>query len=168
MLKLNWKFSKDEVAVSPVIGVILMVAITVILAAVIAAFVFNMGGNLTEAPPSVNLVAMSNSATIGADIVIKHEGGEPLPGSDWKFSVVAEGNTTAYVTTNSDDDFEVGMQLIIDTRETTERTADSWGDGWKYSDPGSGDPLETGKKYSVQIVHIPSNSIVLNSVVEIR
>lgn len=35
--------SKDERAVSPVIGVILMVAITVILAAVIAAFVLDMG-----------------------------------------------------------------------------------------------------------------------------
>ncbi len=35
--------STEERAVSPVIGVILMVAITVILAAVIAAFVLNMG-----------------------------------------------------------------------------------------------------------------------------
>jgi len=35
--------SKDERAVSPVIGVILMVAITVILAAVIAAFVLDLG-----------------------------------------------------------------------------------------------------------------------------
>ena len=36
----------DEEAVSPVIGVILMVAIVVILAAVIAAFVFGMAGNV--------------------------------------------------------------------------------------------------------------------------
>ncbi|ADB60844.1 Protein of unknown function DUF1628 [Haloterrigena turkmenica DSM 5511] len=38
--------SEDERAVSPVIGVILMVAITVILAAVIAAFVLDMGDDL--------------------------------------------------------------------------------------------------------------------------
>ena len=38
--------NEDERAVSPVIGVILMVAITVILAAVIAAFVLDMGGSL--------------------------------------------------------------------------------------------------------------------------
>jgi archaeal type IV pilus assembly protein PilA len=37
---------KNDEAVSPVIGVILMVAITVILAAVIAAFVFGMAGNI--------------------------------------------------------------------------------------------------------------------------
>ena len=39
---------KNDEAVSPVIGVILMVAITVILAAVIAAFVFGMAGNISK------------------------------------------------------------------------------------------------------------------------
>ena len=39
---------KDEEAVSPVIGVILMVAITVILAAVIAAFALNMPGEIQK------------------------------------------------------------------------------------------------------------------------
>ncbi|RLI85985.1 MAG: type IV pilin, partial [Archaeoglobales archaeon] len=41
---------KDKRGVSPVIGVILMVAITVILAAVIASFVFGMGGKVKAAP----------------------------------------------------------------------------------------------------------------------
>ena len=166
-MKANRIFSKDEEAVSPVIGVILMVAITVILAAVIAAFVFGMGGNLTEAPPSVSLVASSNSASPGADIVIKHIGGEALMGSDWKFSVVPEGNTSAYVTTNSVDDLEVGMQLIIDTRQTSETVASGWGDLWKYSGVAGDDLLLTGK-YSVQVVHIPSNSMVLDTIVDIR
>ncbi|WP_323676915.1 type IV pilin N-terminal domain-containing protein [Halorubellus sp. PRR65] len=40
----------DEDAVSPVIGVILMVAITVILAAVIGAFVLGIGGSQTQVP----------------------------------------------------------------------------------------------------------------------
>ena len=40
----------DEDAVSPVIGVILMVAITVILAAVIGAFVLGIGGSQTQTP----------------------------------------------------------------------------------------------------------------------
>ncbi len=42
------KFLKREDAVSPVIGVILMVAITVILAAVIAAFVFGMASGVSK------------------------------------------------------------------------------------------------------------------------
>jgi flagellin-like protein len=40
----------DDDAVSPVIGVILMVAITVILAAVIGAFVLNIGGSQDTTP----------------------------------------------------------------------------------------------------------------------
>jgi flagellin-like protein len=42
------KFMKKEEAVSPVIGVILMVAITVILAAVIGAFVFGLAGSVQK------------------------------------------------------------------------------------------------------------------------
>jgi flagellin-like protein len=38
----------DEDAVSPVVGVILMVAITVIMAAVIGAFVYGYGGSMTK------------------------------------------------------------------------------------------------------------------------
>jgi flagellin-like protein len=53
---------KNDEAVSPVIGVILMVAITVILAAVIAAFVFNMGGNIQKTKiVSVGLTRTSQS-----------------------------------------------------------------------------------------------------------
>lgn len=44
---------KNEEAVSPVIGVILMVAITVILAAVIAAFVFGMTGDMPSATKNI-------------------------------------------------------------------------------------------------------------------
>lgn len=42
------KFSKEESGVSPVIGVILMVAIVVILAAIISAYVFGHAGNVQK------------------------------------------------------------------------------------------------------------------------
>ena len=55
---------KNEEAVSPVIGVILMVAITVILAAVIAAFVFGMAGNIQKTKiVSVTLTRSGTSVT---------------------------------------------------------------------------------------------------------
>lgn len=65
-------FQNDE-AVSPVIGVILMVAITVILAAVIAAFVFGMAGS-TSASKNVGMTVTPNSTGVtilwqgGADV----------------------------------------------------------------------------------------------------
>ena len=63
---------KNEDAVSPVIGVILMVAITVILAAVIAAFVFGMAGNITK----TKVVAMTVAKTDSSHIRIMNQGGQ--------------------------------------------------------------------------------------------
>jgi flagellin-like protein len=67
------KFTKhNEEAVSPVIGVILMVAITVILAAVIAAFVFGMAGNISKTKVvSATLTRPNTSA-----IVTTFQGGQ--------------------------------------------------------------------------------------------
>jgi len=49
-MELKTLFTGDERAVSPVIGVILMVAITVILAAVIGTFVLGLGESVSEEP----------------------------------------------------------------------------------------------------------------------
>ena len=58
----------DDSAVSPVIGVILMVAITVILAAVIGSFVLNLGGSLGQSAPQASFGfdydTASNNTTI--------------------------------------------------------------------------------------------------------
>lgn len=67
-------FKNEEEAVSPVIGVILMVAIVVILAAVIAAFVFGMAGS---SGTSKNIgMTVSPNATDGIDIL--WQGGSDL------------------------------------------------------------------------------------------
>ena len=63
---------KNEEAVSPVIGVILMVALTVILAAIIAAYVFGMAGNITK----TKLVAASMSRPNQSVIVVTYAGGQ--------------------------------------------------------------------------------------------
>jgi len=63
---------KNDEAVSPVIGVILMVAITVILAAVIAAFVFGMSGNISK----TKTVALTVQKESGAAITIMNNGGQ--------------------------------------------------------------------------------------------
>jgi flagellin-like protein len=66
------KLMKNEEAVSPVIGVILMVAITVILAAVIAAFVFGMAGNISK----TKVVAATASQQGATTIFITYQGGQ--------------------------------------------------------------------------------------------
>jgi flagellin-like protein len=64
------KFMKEEDAVSPVIGVILMVAITVILAAVIAAFVFGMSGGVSKTKNVAVTVRQ-----VGTDCEMTEQGG---------------------------------------------------------------------------------------------
>jgi len=68
----NMKFTQNEDAVSPVIGVILMVAITVILAAVIAAFVFGMSGNIQR----THVVAVTVEKTGTDTISVMNQGGQ--------------------------------------------------------------------------------------------
>lgn len=65
-------FYRDDKAVSPVIGVILMVAITVILAAVIGAFVFGMGSSVKK-----TYIVMATGERVNASVVrITFQGGQ--------------------------------------------------------------------------------------------
>ncbi|MFC7077880.1 type IV pilin [Haloarcula halophila] len=76
----------DDDAVSPVIGVILMVAITVILAAVIASFVLGLGDQTQSATPQASFsFDYDNSA--GADdddglLSVTHDGGDTIQASE--------------------------------------------------------------------------------------
>lgn len=71
---MKFGMKKNEKAVSPVIGVILMVVITVIIAAVLAVFAFGIGAPGTT--PSAALKIQTISVTGGIDIV--HSGGDPV------------------------------------------------------------------------------------------
>ena len=63
-------------AVSPVIGVILMVSITVILAAVVGGFVLGMGDSVNQTAPQASFAfELSESET---NVTITHDGGDPL------------------------------------------------------------------------------------------
>jgi len=107
--------SKNNDAVSPVIGVILMVAITVILAAVIAAYAFGIGGNLPRQymvgavvtqvsdsqidvmyvggpdDDSVDYITVRITTSDGIEIPPRYLNGTPEPGST---SIVSDGNFT--------------------------------------------------------------------------
>ena len=76
MSRLGWrgkemKFNKNEEAVSPVIGVILMVAITVILAAVIAVFVFGMADDIQ----GTHVVSVTSKMVNDSHIMVTYQGG---------------------------------------------------------------------------------------------
>lgn len=79
----------DERAVSPVIGVILMVAITVILAAVIGTFVLGLGDRVSTAQPSASFqFDYTNQDTAGNDsLQVTHASGDTIQASTLNASV---------------------------------------------------------------------------------
>jgi flagellin-like protein len=98
-MKLKQLFTDDK-AVSPVIGVILMVAITVILAAVIGAFVLDIGGNQQQVPQaswdfsqnqSVSTAQSASSPDEAVMVTVSHDGGDSV--SDSNVDVTIDGQT---------------------------------------------------------------------------
>jgi flagellin-like protein len=111
------KLLTDDEGVSPVIGVILMVAITVILAAVIAAFVLGIGD--TEDPaPSASLNYAADES--GPDIDLEHESGDSFAVDDAQVTLDDGTNSTVDGVTLDDvtgasagDQFSPGDSLNI-------------------------------------------------------
>ena len=111
---------KNEEAVSPVIGVILMVAITVILAAVIAAFVFGMTDNVQ----TQKNVALGLQKT-GTSLQVTIQGGADV--ADLTYLMVTIGTDTYYTTASgftisgntetaraTDKEIKVGQVFVVD------------------------------------------------------
>ncbi|KGK97823.1 hypothetical protein LI82_08625 [Methanococcoides methylutens] len=101
--------NRNEDAVSPVIGVILMVAITVILAAVIAAFVFGMGPS--EMAPQSSL-KLSNVSDDGFNL--NHQGGDEIL---WNNTNLIVDNAPVTV---SEDNLTAGSSIFISTSSALE------------------------------------------------
>ena len=72
---------EEDRAVSPVIGVVLMVAITVILAAVIAAFVMDMGDGMGDSAPTASF-DWEEEGGEGNHHSVTHDGGDELDPSE--------------------------------------------------------------------------------------
>ncbi|AKB13940.1 flagellin N-terminal-like domain-containing protein [Methanosarcina thermophila] len=115
------KLFMNNKAVSPVIGVILMVAITVILAAAIGSSVFGQG--TAQPAPQANLNIEADGITDGlATIKIEHLGGDPINFS--KSKVVASVNGGNSQTVAAD----LGTISIGDIKKLALRNAESTAD----------------------------------------
>ncbi|WP_418283928.1 type IV pilin [Halorubrum sp. DTA46] len=136
-------FNSDDRAVSPVIGVILMVAITVILAAVIGTFVLGLGDSLGDNQPSaqlnVNVDYAANNTTI------EHNGGDSIESDELTVIVSFDGDT--YRSANAyDSRFSVGDQFVADL-DNGDNTATA---------------LTSGNDIRIRVVHESSDSILLD------
>ena len=152
-------FKKDEEAVSPVIGVILMVAITVILAAVIAAFVFGMG--TPEAAPQAQLKVVDNTS-VAVDtpsegvIIIQHKGGDAIDIAELKIQISDDSGSTWH----SEEDTSNPITLKPSTGSLTV------GGQLKVFDNSTAQIDDAGT-LKVQIIHTPTSNFLLDTNVQI-
>lgn len=110
--------NRRERAVSPVIGVILMVAITVILAAVIGVFVLGLGEDLGQSAPTAT-VTIDNASDSG-NITLEHQSGDTLELGDDDYSILVDGSE---VDVNDwgvgEGDFSAGEETEVDLSTTS-------------------------------------------------
>lgn len=98
-MKANQKFRSEDHAVSPVIAVILMVAITVVLAATVYVWVSGFGGSSGQAAKTISLAQNKEGSVIAYTVTGATTG---LRWSDLKFSVA--GVSTDFQIVLSDGD----------------------------------------------------------------
>ncbi|WP_144920859.1 type IV pilin [Halorubrum salsamenti] len=96
----------EDRAVSPVIGVILMVAITVILAAVIGTFVLGLGDQLGDTAPQASFTIDGNNTS---HVNITKTGGQSIEASDLTISIDGERGTDGF----GDGPWESGQQKSV-------------------------------------------------------
>ncbi len=163
------RWFRDEKGVSPVIGVILMVAITVILAAVIASFVFGLGSKAPKSAPQASLV-VSKAANNGTYdyILLDHQGGESIFWQDIQIVIAGpDGSTTVNFDNNGNPsgtnvntswsglEIDVGTTQSFDPGERIKIVADgtSWGD--------------VGDTIDVKVIHKPTGQTILSTSVRL-
>lgn len=102
-LVLPGRGTRYDPAVSPVVGVVLMVAITVMLAATIGSFVIGMGATIDRTPPYADLIAqdaperfLDNSSGRRGFIQVHHDGGDTLTVDNLQL-VIREASTNNVV-----------------------------------------------------------------------
>ena len=122
------KLLKDDDAVSPVIGVILMVAITVILAAVIGTFVLGLGENVQQNSPNAQFSFDYDNSSDTMDIT--HTSGEEVSQDNFVVSSSVGGmNDTAhggpnFADNNTDGELIPGADANAGTTYTITNTDD--------------------------------------------
>ena len=143
------EFLRAQRGVSPVIGVIIMVAVTVVMGAVVAGFAYGYLGNTPKAP---NLaLSVIDDPTDSTSVLVKHNGGESIGANEWKGSVTAGKESTANFTTQT----QLGARAIS-TGTTLDVTTDT-----------NGIAVTTGW-YHFVAVHTQSDAILLDTDVLVR
>ena len=140
--------NNDDRGVSPVIGVILMVAITVILAAVIGTFVLGLGDSVGDNQPTAQLSVDLDQTEGEESLTIEHNGGDSISSEALRVVVTGPDEQRA----EADDVFEDRFSV---------------GDSETGEFDGSNGEISEGEDVRIRVIHQPSESILLDRSIEV-
>jgi hypothetical protein len=199
-------------AVSPVIGVMLMIVVTIIIAAIVSAFAGGLAGEQEKVPVAQfelrlyssfqdeAVASGGQSFSVGKQSYTVYGGvpqfmvimknGEPLPTKDLKlvtYRTASNGTFLKHEYTGESVIGERGLYWDLPWHRGTsiETSEDTWGGGNSIIHPGElyraqpaapvdkvlGDgvsSLPVGETIEVNIVHVPTNTIICHQVVTVQ
>ena len=119
-------FDSDDRGVSPVIGVILMVAITVILAAVIGAFVLELGSSAATEQPQASFDFEFNGSNVNVThVTVTHQGGSEIDNSSISVVLDKSYNNSEYNWGGADGIITAGESMDSSDISTNSSGADT-------------------------------------------
>jgi len=150
----------DDRAVSPVIGVILMVSITVILAAVIGAVVLQLGDSVSNTAPQASIGVDSISAA-DDEIVLRHSGGDTIEWSDTDLIVAKDNSTKDELRWNGpgEEAFSPASSVTITTNKTSDVVLNT-GTTDHAADQGGEYTLAEGDRLTITLLDTSSGEII--------
>jgi flagellin-like protein len=165
------KFISEEKGVSPVIGVMLMIVVTVILAAAVSAYTSNMG-NSQQVAPHVSLTA--EASIHDGYILLSHLGGETI---DRRYiDVVIESgypSSTGYVDianvnfTGSSDFLNAGYEAKIRFQNTTDNSSLDY-DQIFFEGPEISQGVELGEPFELIIIDTNSGNAIYDKKITLQ
>jgi len=161
-MNLRKQLGTEERGVSPVIGVILMVAITVILAAVIGGFVLQLGSGVGDAAPQAS-IGVSDTNFANDSIELRHSGGDTIEWADTNVILEVTGsadNTVQWDSPNSDA-LSTGQRATIYTKNGSAKIATETKK--TGADTETNFSLEDNDKVTLTLIDRPSGEIISES-----
>lgn len=166
--------SGERRAVSPVIGVVLMVAITVVLAALVGTFALGLGGGQEPAPQATFSAEVTDHPTDGAHVTLVHEGGDPIEATRTRVVVrLVENNGVGEPEGDADivEPASSEATLTAGDETTYEVYGNVWQGEWSSREAATTaeltDPV-AGQTVRVTVVDVESGSVVYRKEFEVR
>ena len=158
----------DSRGASPVVGVILMVAVVVILAATVGSYV------LTTQPPevapqsSIEVRDSSNNLTdvkageVRDLVKIEHDGGDPITNGSYMIRVNNPGNGQAELNTTAPARINTAADIRLVSKPTTFSSGDTLTVEIVSNQTGGASFTAVGT-WRIAVIHQPSNSLLYDS-----